>query len=120
MLPHPDLEKRYDALLPLLDPTRPALKSCGTVVSKVSGPSAVKMNGPYDYVTPDYWYLDTKNGGVAFGFNTETGPGPQPPTLETLQRMFPADHLWPIDSVWNFHCGRGEFGQNQPLPESLQ
>ncbi|HEV2694430.1 MAG TPA: glycoside hydrolase family 2 TIM barrel-domain containing protein, partial [Verrucomicrobiae bacterium] len=110
MLPHPELEKRYDKLLPLLDPTRPALKSCGTVVSKVSGPSAVKMNGPYDYVTPDYWYLDTKNGG-AFGFNTETGPGPQPPTLETMQRMFPADHLWPIDDVWNFHCGRGEFGQ---------
>ena len=46
------------------------------------------MNGPYDYVTPDYWYLDTKNGG-AFGFNTETGPGPQPPPLESLQRMIP-------------------------------
>lgn len=109
-LPRPELEKRYDALLARIDPTRPTLKTCGDDTSEISGPSAVKMNGPYDYVTPDYWYLDTKNGG-AFGFNTETGPGPQPPPLETLRRMFPADHLWPIDSVWNFHCGRNEFGQ---------
>ena len=25
--------------------------------------------------------------------------------------MLPADHLWPIDSEWNYHCARGEFGQ---------
>ncbi len=109
-LPRPELETRYDALLAVIDPTRPKLKTCGDGTSKVSGPSAVKMDGPYDYVTPSYWYLDKTHGG-AFGYNTETGPGPQPPPLETLQRMIPADHLWPIDSVWNFHCGRGEFGQ---------
>jgi exo-1,4-beta-D-glucosaminidase len=66
------------------------------------------MNGPYEYVTPDYWYLDTKNGG-AFGFNTETGPGPQPPPLETLKRMFPEEKLWPVNDYWNFHSGRGHF-----------
>jgi exo-1,4-beta-D-glucosaminidase len=108
--PRLELERRYDALLREIDPTRPTLKSCGSVVSTISGPSAVKMNGPYDYVTPDYWYLDKTNGG-AFGFNTETGPGPQPPTLETLQRMIPAGDLWPIGPVWDFHCGRNEFGQ---------
>jgi exo-1,4-beta-D-glucosaminidase len=108
MLPKPELEKKYDTLLAVIDPTRPTLKSCGSVTSTVSGPSAVKMNGPYDYVTPDYWYLDRVNGG-AFGFNTETGPGPQPPPLETLQRMFPVDSLWPTNVFWNFHSGRNEF-----------
>jgi exo-1,4-beta-D-glucosaminidase len=108
--PKPELEKKYDSLLATIEPTRPKLISCAAVKSEVSGPSAVKMNGPYDYVTPDYWYLDTKNGG-AFGFNTETGPGPQPPPLESLRRMIPADHLWPIDSFWNFHCCRGSFGK---------
>jgi exo-1,4-beta-D-glucosaminidase len=108
--PKPELEKKYDSLLATIDPTRPKLISCASVDSTISGPSAVKMNGPYDYVTPDYWYLDKKNGG-AFGFNTETGPGPQPPTLETLKQMIPANHLWPIDSVWNFHAGRHEFAQ---------
>ena len=109
-LPRPELETRYDALLAAIDPTRPKLKTCGDDASKVSGPSGVKMNGPYDYVTPNYWYEDAEHGG-AFGFNTETGPGPQPPPLESLRRMLPADHLWPIDSVWNYHCARGEFGQ---------
>jgi exo-1,4-beta-D-glucosaminidase len=108
MLPRPELEKRYDALLATIDPTRPALKSCSDKRSSVSGPTAVKMNGPYDYVTPNYWYLDAKNGG-AFGFNTETGPGPQPPPLESLKRMFPAEKLWPVNDFWNFHSGRGKF-----------
>lgn len=109
-LPRPELERKYDALLAQIDPTRPVLKTCGDDSSEVSGPSGVKMNGPYDYVTPDYWYLDTKNGG-AFGFNTESGPGPEPPPLESLQRMIPAQDLWPIGAVWNFHCGRHEFAQ---------
>src|SRR5690348_17693765 len=41
----------------------------------VTGPSGLKMNGPYDWVPPNYWLLDTKNGG-AFGFATEISPGP--------------------------------------------
>ena len=109
-LPRPELERRYDRLLAKIDPTRPALKTCGDGVSSVSGPSGVKMNGPYDYVTPDYWYLDTNNGG-AFGYNTETGPGPLPPPLESLKRMIPPQDLWPMDGVWKFHCARGQFHQ---------
>ncbi len=108
MLPRPALEKKYYELLADIDPSRPALASCGYAVSEVSGPSAVKMNGPYDYVTPNYWYLDKKNGG-AYGFNTETGPGPQPTPLESIKKMIPQDHLWPIDDYWHFHCGRNEF-----------
>jgi exo-1,4-beta-D-glucosaminidase len=108
-LPRPDLERKYRTMLSVVDPTRPVLAACSTRTSEVSGPTAVKMNGPYDYVTPNYWYEDTERGG-AFGFNTETGPGPQPPPLESLERMFPSDHLWPIDAVWNFHCARHEFG----------
>ena len=108
MLPRPELEKKYYDILEEIDPTRPTLASCGYAVSEVSGPSAVKMNGPYDYVTPNYWYVD-KNHGGAFGFNTETGPGPQPPPLESIKKMIPEDHLWPIDDYWNYHCGRNEF-----------
>ncbi len=108
-LPWPEVEKRYVADLKVLDPSRPLLRSCKELTSPLSGSSAVKMAGPYDYVTPNYWWVDTKNGG-AFGFNTETGPGPQIPPLSTLQRMLPADKLWPINEAWNFHCGRFQFG----------
>jgi exo-1,4-beta-D-glucosaminidase len=118
MLPRPALENRYRAALGQLDPTRPYLSTCGSRVSEVSGPSAVKMNGPYDYVPPVYWYTDTKNGG-AFGFNTETGPGPQPPPVESIKRMIPEDHLWPIDETWNYHCARNEFNTMKRYLEAL-
>jgi exo-1,4-beta-D-glucosaminidase len=108
MVPHPDLERRYIEIQKEVDPTRPTLVSTKGKTSEISGPSGVKMLGPYDYVPPVYWYVDTKNGG-AYGFNTETGPGPQVPPLESLRKMIPEDKLWPINDVWDFHCCRGMF-----------
>ena len=107
-LPRPELERKYNQILESYDPSRPAVMSAKGLSSEISGDTAVKMNGPYDYVPPIYWFEDTKNGG-AFGFNTETGPGPQPPPLESLKKMIPEGHLWPVDEVWNYHCARGEF-----------
>jgi exo-1,4-beta-D-glucosaminidase len=66
------------------------------------------MSGPYDYVPPDYWLLDTKAGG-AYGFNTETSPGPAVPPLEELKTFIPEDQLWPVSDAWNFHAGGGKF-----------
>lgn len=100
--PRPELETRYAKLFKSLD-NRPYLSTAGTRVCEVSGPSGVKMNGPYEYVSPNYWYLDTINGG-AFGFNTETGPGPQVPKLESLKKMIPGNKLWPPNEIWNYHC----------------
>jgi len=107
-LPWPEAEKQYAADLKELDPARPYLASTKGWTSALSGPTGVKMLGPYDYVTPNYWFEDTTRGG-AYGFNTETGPGPQIPTLASLKRMFPAAELWPINKTWEFHCGRHEF-----------
>lgn len=72
------------------------------------GPSGVKMSGPYDYVAPSYWLEDNEHGG-AFGFNTETSPGPAIPVIESIRQMLPADKLWPINQAWEFHAGGGEF-----------
>jgi exo-1,4-beta-D-glucosaminidase len=106
--PRPDLEKKYLSILKQYDPTRPALSSAKEHTSVITGPSAVKMRGPYDYVPPDYWYIDTHNGG-AFGYNTETSPGPEVPVLESLKKMIPADSLWPISDSWLYHAARGNF-----------
>jgi len=102
MIPRPALENRYKELINRID-DRPYLAAASKRNSTVSGPTGVKMNGPYNYVGPGYWYTDSLNGG-AFGFNTETGPGPQVPVLETLQKMLPADKLWPLNALWNYHC----------------
>ncbi len=106
--PRPELETRYLDVLKNQDPTRPYAQSAKEWKSEITGPTGMKMRGPYDYVPPDYWYIDTSYGG-AFGFNTETGPGPQVPVLESLQKMIPKDSLWPIGSSWLYHAARGKF-----------
>ncbi len=104
----PKLEQKLNAMISTTDGTRPILNSCGGRVSEVTGKSGVKMNGPYSYVTPNYWYVDNSRGG-AFGFNTETGPGIQIAPIESIQKMIPKENLWPIDNVWGYHLGRREF-----------
>jgi exo-1,4-beta-D-glucosaminidase len=88
----------------------PVLSSATAQLGPVTGPSGVKMSGPYEYVPPAYWYADKeqKHGG-GYGFNTETSPGPAPMVAESIQRTMPKEHWWPADEVWNFHAGSGEF-----------
>jgi exo-1,4-beta-D-glucosaminidase len=76
------------------------------------------MTGPYEYVAPAYWYLDKTRGG-AHGFNTETSVGPAVPPVESLRAMLPADKLWPINSVWDFHAGGGPFRDVRVFTEAL-
>ncbi len=86
------------------------LSSATATPTSVSGPSGVKMTGPYDFVAPSYWLVDSRYGG-AYGFNTETSPGPAVPSLQSLKKMLPADHQWPQDAVFGYHAG-GEGFQN--------
>jgi exo-1,4-beta-D-glucosaminidase len=130
-MPAPDLERRYLETFRKYDPTRPYLASTGgfgsdqhiigseEIVSDVSGDSGMKMLGPYAYTPPVYWYTDTQRGG-AYGFNTETGPGAVVPTLESLKKMIPEDHLWPIDEHWDFHCGLNEFDTLDRFREAMR
>ncbi len=106
--PRPELEKRFLNILAKYDPTRPHLASAKGWDSKISGPTRVKMLGPYDYEPPSYWYVDTSYGG-AYGFNTETGPGPQVPPVESIKKMIPKDSLWPINDIWYYHCAANAF-----------
>lgn len=102
------VEKMYLDTLAELDWQNPILSSATGKPAEFSGPSGVKMTGPYEWVPPNYWLEDKKQGG-AWGFNTETSPGPAVPPLETLKKILPEDKLWPINRYWHFHCGRGMF-----------
>jgi exo-1,4-beta-D-glucosaminidase len=119
-VPKPELEQKYIETFHKYDPSRPYLASTGgvgseqqvigkdVVTSDISGSSGVKMLGPYAYTPPIYWYTDKSLGG-AYGFNTETSPGAVVPPLESIKKMLPNEHLWPIDEFWEFHCGLNEF-----------
>jgi exo-1,4-beta-D-glucosaminidase len=94
------------------------VQSSATAKKTPAGDTGVKMTGPYEYVAPSYWLLDTKAGG-AHGFNTETSPGPAPPPIESLVRMLPPDQLWPINPAWDFHAGGGQFKNIRVFAEAL-
>jgi exo-1,4-beta-D-glucosaminidase len=106
--PPPDIENMYLAILKKLQWPNPTVSSASETPTKITGNSGVKMTGPYEYVPPVYWLTDTQAGG-AFGYNTETSPGPAIPTKESLVKFIPKDHLWPIDEYWNFHAGGERF-----------
>jgi exo-1,4-beta-D-glucosaminidase len=86
----------------------PTLSSASATPTIVTGESGVKMTGPYDYVAPSYWYVDQHNGG-AYGFNTETSPGPAIPSLASRQKFLSDPQAWPPSATWSLHYGGGEF-----------
>ncbi len=130
LLPHPDLERRYIETFNKYDSTRPYINSTGGVgsdqgiiskteiVSELSGSSCVKMLGPYAYTPPVYWFTNDNLGG-AYGFNTETCPGANVPPLASLKRFIPQSNLWPVDDVWEYHCGTNEFSTLDRFSEAI-
>jgi exo-1,4-beta-D-glucosaminidase len=106
--PPADIESMYLGILKDLGWPNPSVSSASETPTKVTGKSGVKMTGPYEYVPPVYWLTDKKAGG-AYGYNTETSPGPAIPTRESLAKFIPKEHLWPIDEYWNFHAGGERF-----------
>jgi exo-1,4-beta-D-glucosaminidase len=97
----------------------PTLSSAQRRPTSVSGESGVKMTGPYDYVAPSYWLADTGKHGGAWGFNTETSPGPAIPTESSLRRFIPADEMWPPNATWSFHYGGGGFKELKVFNEAM-
>jgi exo-1,4-beta-D-glucosaminidase len=106
--PPPEIENIYLGILKDLQWPNPSVSSASETPTTVTGKSGVKMTGPYEYVPPMYWLADTQAGG-AYGYNTETSPGPAIPTKQSLAKFIPKEHLWPIDDYWNFHAGGERF-----------
>ena len=129
--PPPDVEQMYlDIEKELLWPN-PVVSSATGKKTSLTGDSGVKMTGPYEYVAPGYWEVDTPAGqpgrkqcnpggcGGAYGFNTETSMGPAVPPVESIRAMVGNDHLWPIEDVWSYHSGGGEFKTIKVFSEAL-
>ncbi len=98
--------------------------------SPLSGPTGVKMSGPYGWVPPQFWLDDrgmSRQFGPAFGFNTETSPGGSPLTRASLEKTIPPSNRWdakhntPTDD-WDYHCGSeyGSFGSLKHFTPGLE
>ncbi len=66
-----------------------------------TGPSGMKMEGPYSWIPPAYWYAD-KLGG-AFGFDSEVSAGASIPLLDDLNRMLAPQEL---EALWKYPDAR--------------
>jgi len=128
--PPPDVEETYLKVESDLRWPNPVISSATAKPTSLTNGSGVKMSGPYEYVAPSYWetdpHLRTKSDicnqggcGGAYGFNTETSMGPAIPPIESVERMVPKDHLWPVDEYWNFHAGGGSFKNLHVFTEAL-
>ena len=128
--PPPDVEEMYLKLENDLLWPNPVVSSATAKPTTVTGASGVKMSGPYEYVAPSYWVADPHRPpeeqgcnaggcGGGYGFNTETSMGPAVPVLESVRRMVPKDHLWPLDDYWNFHAGGGAFKNMHVFTDAL-
>jgi exo-1,4-beta-D-glucosaminidase len=103
--PPPPVAKMYVDTLRAEDWTLPIVAAASDQATAETGPSGMKMTGPYAWVPPAYWYAD-KLGG-AFGFNSETSAGADIPRLEDLTRMLSPQEqeaLWKYPQVRQYHA----------------
>jgi exo-1,4-beta-D-glucosaminidase len=75
--------------------------SSGTVVW-----DGIRMEGPYSWRPPSYWYDNRYKGSN--GSCTEQGDNESIPPYESLKKFIPADKLWPINDWWFYHAGSTE------------
>ncbi|WP_460440853.1 glycosyl hydrolase 2 galactose-binding domain-containing protein [Amycolatopsis stemonae] len=96
--PDATIEKNYLDALTAADWPTPVVPAASAKSSPQLGSSGMKMNGPYDYVPPNYWYDKAHSDlGGAWSFNSETSAGPDIPTMDTLKRMMSSSEL---DTMW--------------------
>ncbi|MGV9365960.1 glycosyl hydrolase 2 galactose-binding domain-containing protein [Amycolatopsis sp. NPDC003731] len=105
--PDATIEKNYLDALSAADWATPVVPAASAKSSPQLGSSGMKMNGPYDYVPPNYWYDKAHSDlGGAWSFNSETSAGPDIPTMDTLKRMMSAselDTMWKSPSTAQYH-----------------
>src|SRR4029077_9824294 len=79
----------------------PVIAAAVAQATAETGPSGMKMEGPYSWVPPAYWYAD-KLGG-AFGFDSEVSAGASIPLLDDLTRMLSPQEL---EALWKYPHAR--------------
>jgi exo-1,4-beta-D-glucosaminidase len=118
--PPPKVEQMYLDIERETHWPNPTLSSASARPTTLTGKSGVKMTGPYDYVAPSYWLTDPGLRGGAWGFNTETSPGPAIPVQSSLRQFLPAAALWPRGEDWQYHDGSGGFANTAVFDAAMQ
>ena len=116
------LSKLYVDTLRAEDWPLPIIAAAAPQGTPETGPSGMKMEGPYSWVPPVYWYGD-KLGG-AFGFDSEVSAGASIPLLDDLSRMLAPQELealWKFPRVRQYHASAAwsPFANIEPFDQAL-
>ncbi|MFB9905009.1 glycosyl hydrolase 2 galactose-binding domain-containing protein [Allokutzneria oryzae] len=84
-------EKIYLDALKRAEWNLPVISSAKALSSPQLGSPGMKMEGPYWWVPPNYWY--NKDKGGASGFASEVGPGPTVPELDSLKKFLSPNEI---------------------------
>src|SRR3984893_7681589 len=99
------IAKMYVDTLHAEDWPLPIIAAAVDGATAVTGPSGMKMAGPYSWIPPAYWYADQLGG--AFGFDSEVSAGASIPLLDDLNRMLSPQELealWKDPQARQFHA----------------
>jgi exo-1,4-beta-D-glucosaminidase len=91
------LSKRYVDTLHAEHWPLPIVAAAVDQATAETGPSGMKMAGPYSWIPPAYWYADQLGG--AFGFDSEVSAGASIPLLEDLNHMLSPQEL---EALWKY------------------
>src|ERR1700733_2441842 len=91
------ISKMYVDTLHAEDWTLPIIAAAVDQATAETGPSGMKMAGPYSWIPPAYWYADQLGG--AFGFDSEVSAGASIPLLDDLTRMLSPQEL---EALWKY------------------
>ena len=103
--PPPAVATMYVDTLHAVDWPLPIVAAAAAQATAETGPSGMKMDGPYAWVPPAYWYADQLGG--AFGFDSEVSAGASIPLLEDLTRMLAPQELealWKLPQARQYHA----------------
>ena len=100
--------KIYVDALDRMDWNKPIISSAAKRgFPELIGPSGMKMDGPYDWVPPNYWYENRL--GAAYGFGSELGAGVGFPELASLKEFLTEkdiEELWTKPERDQYHLSR--------------
>ncbi len=103
--PPPAVAKMYVDTLHAEGWNLPIVAAAAKEGTAETGPSGMKMDGPYAWIPPSYWYADQFGG--AFGFDSEVGAGATIPRLEDVQAMLSPQEqeaLWKYPQTRQYHA----------------
>ena len=117
--PPANVEAAYIEVLKESDWPNPYLSSASQKNAEITGPSGVKMLGPYDYVPPDYWLSGRKQLWRSRWLQYRSFARSRHPLPGSLRKMFGGENIPPDDPRWNYHAGSEGFKDLSHFEEAM-